>query len=85
VHEAGHTALAHYMPNADPLYKVTIIPRGRALGATHTLPEQERHTLDENYLKDRLAIMLGGRIAEKLFLGTVSSGADDDIKQATSL
>ena len=48
-------------------------------------PEQERHTLDENYLKDRLAIMLGGRTAEKLFLGTVSSGADDDIKQATSL
>jgi cell division protease FtsH len=85
VHEAGHTAVAHYMPNADPLYKVTIIPRGRALGATHTLPEQERHTLDENYLKDRLAIMLGGRTAEKLFLGTVSSGADDDIKQATSL
>ncbi len=85
VHESGHTAVAHYMPYADPLYKVTIIPRGRALGATHSLPEEERHTLDENYLRDRLVIMLGGRTAEKVFLGTVSSGADDDIKQATSL
>ncbi len=85
VHESGHTAVAHYMPNADPLYKVTIIPRGRALGATHSLPEEERHTLDENYLRDRLAIMLGGRTAEQVFLGTVSSGADDDIKQATAL
>jgi len=85
VHEAGHTVVAHRLPKADPLYKVTIIPRGRALGGTHMLPEEERHTLPEDYLKDRLAVMLGGRTAEKTFLGNVSSGADDDIRQATQL
>ena len=85
VHEAGHTAVAHFLPSADPLYKVSIIPRGRALGATHMLPEEERHTLPEDYLRGRLAVMMGGRTAEKLFLGNVSSGADDDIHRATSL
>ena len=85
VHEAGHTAVAHFLPSADPLYKVSIIPRGRALGATHMLPEEERHTLPEDYLRARLAVMMGGRTAEKLFLGNVSSGADDDIHQATSI
>jgi cell division protease FtsH len=85
VHEGGHTAVAHFLPGADPLYKVSIIPRGRALGATHMLPEEERHTLPEDYLRARLAVMMGGRTAEKLFLGNVSSGADDDIHQATSL
>jgi cell division protease FtsH len=67
------------------LYKVTIIPRGRALGGTQQLPEKERHTLPEDYLRDRLAVMLAGRCAEKLLLGTVSSGADDDIHQTTTL
>lgn len=85
VHEAGHTAVAHFLENADPVYKVTIIPRGRALGGTHMLPEEERHTLSEDYLNDRLAVTLAGRSAEKLFLGNVSSGADDDIKRATQL
>jgi cell division protease FtsH len=85
VHEAGHTVVAHHMPEADPLYKVTIIPRGLALGGTHLLPEEERHTLPEGYLKDRLSVMLGGRTAEKELLGNVSSGADDDIRQATQL
>jgi cell division protease FtsH len=85
VHECGHTVAAHFLPTADPLYKVTIIPRGRTLGGTHMLPEEERHTLPEDYLKDRLAVMLAGRAAEKEFLGSVSSGADDDIKQATQL
>lgn len=84
VHEAGHTLLAHFLPHADTLYKVSIIPRGRALGATEQLPEHERHTLPEEYLKDRLAVMLGGRIAEKELLGSLSSGADDDIHQATN-
>jgi len=83
VHEAGHTVVAHFLPTADPIYKVTIIPRGRALGGTHMLPEEERHTLPEDYLKDRLSVMLGGRTAEKVLLGNVSSGADDDIKRAT--
>ena len=85
VHEAGHSLTAYFMPHADPLYKVTIIPRGRALGGTQQLPEEERHTLPEEYLRDRLVVMLGGRTAEKLLLDSVSSGADDDIHQATSL
>jgi cell division protease FtsH len=85
VHEAGHTLVAYFLPHADPLYKVTIIPRGRALGGTQQLPEKERHTLPEDYLRDRLAVMLAGRCAEKLLLGTVSSGADDDIHQTTTL
>ncbi len=85
VHEAGHTLVAYFLPHTDPLYKVTIIPRGHSLGGTQQLPEEERHTLPEEYLRDRLAVMLGGRAAEKLLLGTVSSGADDDIRQATNL
>jgi cell division protease FtsH len=85
VHESGHTLAAHFLPHADPLHKVTIIPRGMALGATQLMPEEERHTLPEDYLKDRLAMMLAGRTSEKVLLGTVSSGADDDIRQATKL
>jgi cell division protease FtsH len=85
VHEAGHTAAAYYDPGADPLYKVTIIPRGRSLGSTHMLPENERHTLPEDYLRVQLTTLLAGRAAEKLLLGSVSSGADDDIRRATAL
>ncbi|NIA67018.1 ATP-dependent zinc metalloprotease FtsH [Pelagibius litoralis] len=85
VHEAGHTVTAHFLPLADPIYKVTIIPRGRALGGTHMLPEEERHTLPVDYLKDRLTVLLGGRTAEQELLGEVSSGADDDIQKATQL
>lgn len=83
VHEAGHTAAAFFNPDADPLYKVTIIPRGRSLGGTHMLPENERHTLAEAYLRGQLTTLLAGRAAEKLLLGSVSSGADDDIRRAT--
>ncbi|MGD8941147.1 MAG: ATP-dependent zinc metalloprotease FtsH [Gammaproteobacteria bacterium] len=85
VHEAGHALVAYFVPHADALYKVSIVPRGRSLGATQQLPEHERHTMPEDYLKDRLAVMLGGRTAEKELIGTVSSGADDDIHQATRL
>jgi cell division protease FtsH len=85
VHEAGHTAAAYFTPDADPLYKVTIIPRGRSLGGTHTLSEEERHTLSEDYLQAQLITLLAGRAAEKLLLGSVSSGADDDIKRATEI
>jgi cell division protease FtsH len=85
VHEAGHTAVAHYLSYADPLYKVTIIPRGRTLGGTHMLPDKERHTLPEPYLKDQLAVILGGRTAERELLGSASSGADDDIQRATQM
>ncbi|MGB5298808.1 MAG: hypothetical protein WBN48_08780 [Thiogranum sp.] len=62
-----------------------MIPRGQALGGTHQLPEEERHTLPEDYLRDRLAVTLAGRSAEKELLSTVSSGADDDIRHATTL
>jgi cell division protease FtsH len=85
VHESGHTAAAFYDPGADPVYKVTIIPRGRSLGGTHMLPENERHTLPEDYLRVQLTTLLAGRAAEKLLLGSVSSGADDDIHRATEL
>lgn len=85
VHEAGHTAVAYYTPGADPLYKVTIIPRGRALGGTHMLSTEEHHTLPEDYLWAQLVILLAGRAAEKTLIGNVSSGADDDIKRATEM
>ncbi|WP_236553212.1 ATP-dependent zinc metalloprotease FtsH [Roseovarius indicus] len=85
VHEAGHTAVAYYTPGADPLHKVTIIPRGRALGGTHMLSTEEHHTLPEDYLRAQLAILLAGRAAEKALIGNVSSGADDDIKRATEM
>jgi cell division protease FtsH len=85
VHEAGHTAAAFYTPGVDPLYKVTIIPRGQALGGTHMLPEAERHTLPEDYLHGQLITLLAGRAAEKAILGSVSSGADDDIRRATDV
>ncbi len=85
VHECGHTVVAFHAPDADPLYKVSIIPRGRSLGGTQQLSEHERQTLTEDYLRGRLAVLLGGRAAERVVLGNVSSGADEDIRQATSL
>jgi cell division protease FtsH len=85
VHESGHTVVGWFLPHADPLYKVTILPRGKALGGTQLIPEKERHTLPEEYLRDQLALTLAGHAAEKLLLGSVSSGADDDIQRATAL
>ncbi len=85
IHEAGHTLVAYFLPHSDPLYKVTIIPRGHSLGGTQQLPEEERHTLPEEYLRERLAVILGGRCAEKQLLSSLSSGADDDISKATAL
>ena len=85
VHESGHALVASQLPRADPLHKVTIIPRGRSLGETQQMPENERYTLPEDYLKDRIAVMLAGRAAERQVLGNVSSGADQDIRAATRL
>jgi len=84
-HEAGHAVAASLLPNTDPLDKVTIIPRGQALGATEQIPGMERHNLPESYLRDRIGVMLGGRISEKLVFGEFSSGAEEDLKQATRL
>lgn len=84
-HESGHAVAASFLPNADPLDKVTIIPRGRSLGATEQIPDQERHNLSESYLRDRIGVMLGGRIAERVIFGEVTSGSEEDLKQATRL
>lgn len=84
-HEGGHALIAKLMPHADPLRKVSIIPRGRALGATEQIPAEDRHNLSYNYLRDRLAIMLGGRVAEKLTFDEYTTGAANDLKEATKL
>jgi cell division protease FtsH len=84
-HEAGHAVVAAIVPNADPLHKVTIIPRGRALGVTMQLPEGDRHTHTREYLEAQIAILMGGRIAEELFLRQMTSGAGNDIERATEI
>jgi cell division protease FtsH len=84
-HEAGHALVAALIPGADPLHKVTIIPRGMALGVTQQLPVDDRHTYPRTYLEGQLAIMMGGRLAEELFLKTMTTGAGNDIEQATEL
>ncbi len=84
-HEAGHAVMAWVLPHADPLDKVTIIPRGMALGATEQMPEEERQNLSRSYLLDRIAVMLGGRVSEKLVFAEFSSGAESDLRQATQL
>jgi cell division protease FtsH len=84
-HEAGHALMAVLLPGADPLEKVSIIPRGRSLGATEQIPEEDRRNLSRQYLFDRIAVMLGGRAAEKLTYQDVSTGAGDDLKKATEL
>ena len=84
-HEAGHAMVAVMVEGADPLHKVTIIPRGMALGLTQQLPVDDRHTYPRLYLEGQLAIMMGGRLAEELFLDTMTTGAGNDIEQATEL
>jgi cell division protease FtsH len=84
-HEAGHAMVAAMVEGADPLHKVTIIPRGMALGLTQQLPTDDRHTYPRAYLEGQLAIMMGGRLAEELFLETMTTGAGNDIEQATEL
>jgi cell division protease FtsH len=84
-HEAGHAVVAALLPNADPLHKVTIVPRGRALGVTMQLPENDRHTHTREFLEAQIAILMGGRVAEELFLRQMTSGAANDIERATDL
>jgi cell division protease FtsH len=84
-HEAGHTLVGLKVPNADPVHKVTIIPRGMALGLTQQLPEGDRHNYTEEYLLGQIAILMGGRIAEETFLGSITTGASNDIERATEL
>jgi len=82
-HEAGHTLVAKMLPGTDPIHKVTIIPRGRALGLTQQLPIDEKHTYPKRYLIDSLAVLMGGRAAEELVLNEMTSGAGNDIERAT--
>jgi cell division protease FtsH len=84
-HEAGHALVAALMPHADPLHKVTIIPRGQALGVTMQLPLEDKHTYKREFLRSRLAILMGGRIAEEIFLESMTTGAGNDIEQATAM
>jgi cell division protease FtsH len=84
-HEAGHAVVAALLPGADPLHKVTIIPRGRALGLTMQLPEGDRHMYTRQYLEAQIAILMGGRVAEELFLDQMTSGASNDIERATEI
>ena len=84
-HESGHTLVGLKVPNADPVHKVTIIPRGMALGLTQQLPEGDRHNYSEEYLLGQIAILMGGRIAEEIFLGSITTGASNDIERATEL
>jgi cell division protease FtsH len=84
-HESGHAVVAALLPHADPLHKVTIIPRGRALGVTMQLPEGDRHTHTREFLEAQIAILMGGRVAEELFLRQMTSGAGNDIERATEM
>jgi cell division protease FtsH len=84
-HEAGHAVVAALLPNADPLHKVTIIPRGRAMGVTMQLPEADRHTYTKGYLDTQVAVLMGGRVAEELFMNHMTSGASNDIERATDI
>ncbi len=84
-HEAGHAVVAALLPKADPLHKVTIIPRGRAMGLTMQLPEADRHTYTKDYLETQVAVLMGGRAAEELFMNHMTSGASNDIERATDI
>ena len=84
-HESGHAVVAKLLPKSDPVHKVTIIPRGRALGVTMQLPEQDRYAYDRGYLMDRIAVLFGGRVAEELFMNQMTTGASNDFERATSM
>ncbi len=84
-HEAGHAVVAALLPMADPLHKVTLIPRGRAMGVTMQLPEADRHTYTKGYLETQIAVLMGGRVAEELFMNHMTSGASNDIERATDI
>ena len=84
-HEGGHALVAHVLPNTDEVHKITVIPRGRALGYTLTLPEQDRFMMTREQLRDELAMLMGGRVAEEIVAGDVSTGAGNDIERATKM
>ncbi len=85
IHEAGHAVVAHFSEHAEPLHRVTIIPRGMALGVTQQTPTEDRHLLTQPELESRLLVLMGGRAAERLVLSSLSTGAENDLKEATRL
>ena len=85
VHESGHAVVAHFSPNAEPLHRVTIIPRGMALGVTQQTPAGDRHIMTQSELDSRLGVLMGGYAAERVVLGDISSGAESDLRQATEI
>jgi cell division protease FtsH len=84
-HEAGHALVAWLTPAADPVHKVTIIPRGRALGVTEQLPGDDQYNYSKGYLRARLAVMMGGRVAEEVAMNDITTGAENDLVEATRL
>lgn len=84
-HESGHAIVARLLPDADPVYKVTIIPRGRALGVTMQLPEEDKYSHDKKYILAQIAILFGGRVAEEVFMDQMTTGASNDFERATEL
>ena len=84
-HESGHAVVAKLMPKTDPVHKVTIIPRGRALGVTMQLPEQDRYSMDKEQILQNIAVLFGGRIAEEVFMGQMTTGASNDFERATEM
>ena len=84
-HESGHALVAWYQPQSDPVHKITIVPRGQALGVTQSIPTDDRHNLSEEYLLARVAMALGGRAAEQMALGSITTGAQNDLETATEL
>ncbi|HKC53934.1 MAG TPA: ATP-dependent zinc metalloprotease FtsH [Burkholderiales bacterium] len=84
-HESGHAVVAKLLPKTDPVHKVTIIPRGRALGVTMQLPEQDRYSMDRDRLLSTITVLFGGRIAEEIFMGQMTTGASNDFERATAL
>jgi cell division protease FtsH len=84
-HESGHAVVARLLPKTDPVHKVTIIPRGRALGVTMQLPTEDRYSMDREHLLQNIAVLFGGRIAEELFMGQMTTGASNDFERATEM
>jgi len=84
-HESGHAVVARLLPKTDPVHKVTIIPRGRALGVTMQLPEQDRFSMDKEHILQNIAVLFGGRVAEEVFMGQMTTGASNDFERATEM
>jgi len=84
-HESGHAVVAKLLPRTDPVHKVTIIPRGRALGVTMQLPQEDRYSMDREQILQNISVLFGGRIAEEIFMGQMTTGASNDFERATEM